>query len=108
MRTLAIYSLLLMSTFLSTLSRANCVIGNGEILQAGESTAIVDVEQLNALAKSFYDEGKVESLEQGMVKARTYDGVYVPLKCSPMLTVNQELDISITGYALVPEWDGQF
>ena len=54
MRILTIYSLLLMSTFLSTLSRANCVIGNGEILEAGESTAIVDVEQLNTLAKSLY------------------------------------------------------
>jgi hypothetical protein len=85
-------------------SVANGCVSNNTFLEPGEQVSIV-LEQLQyGIAEYLLNEGSVNNIEEGMKRALKYDGVYLLLTCQPIVKLDSELNFTVRGFALVPEY----
>lgn len=83
---------------------AQCDIGNGEVLGIGQEYTFAHEPSVTKVAKSLHEDGVVQTIEEAITKAKSYDGVYISLTCLPKVTLTANNNYKIEGYALVPSW----
>lgn len=80
---------------------AQCNLGNGEIVSLGHKISIPHTPSIQKLAKKLIEKGVVSSMDEAIVEAKKYDGVYIVLECKQVVKLKEDHTLVTDGFSLV-------